>query len=196
MLQVVWRVEALALPPLLLPCPRCARTSSFTCTERSRVNANGGRLDVWLLYQCLACAETHKQRVLRRVRVADLSRELLESYQGDEPALVRRCAFAAGRGVEVVHRVVRPALPEAGTLLARIEQAEPCGARWDRLLARELAWPRSRSTREVERGNVRVNGAAELRRTVVDGDLLALSLSAPAGTALPEGVRDSSRAPR
>ncbi len=195
MLQVVWRVEALALPALALHCARCAHLSSFDCTERFRVNANGGLLDVWLLYRCHACAEVHKQRVLRRVRAATMPAERIESYQGDAPVLVRRCAFAAGRGAEVAHRVVRPALPEAGTLLARIEQAEPCGARWDRLLARELAWSRSRSAREAERGNVRVNGAAELRRTVADGDLLALALSAPAGTALPEGVRDSSRAP-
>ena len=180
MLQVVWRVEALALPPLLLTCARCARSSSFVCTERFRVNANGGRVDVWLLYQCLACAETHKQRVLRRVRVADLSRGLLESYQADEPALVRRWAFASGCGLEVSFRVERPPLPAHGLLRARIEQPEPCGARWDRLLAREIGWSRSQVARAAEQGGLRVNGGASLRRAVADGDDLEASLGAAA----------------
>lgn len=178
MLQVVWRVEALALPSLLLACARCARTSSFVCTERFRVNANGGRLDVWLLYRCPACDETHKQRVLRRVRVADLSRGVLESYQGDEPALARRCAFASGRGMEVPFRVERPPLPADGVLYARIEQPEPCAARWDRLLAREFGWSRARVARAAEQGSMRVNGGASLRGAVADGDVLEAALGA------------------
>ncbi len=175
MLETVWRVEALALPTLSLRCARCARISTFACTERFRVNANGGLLDVWLLYRCEACAEVHKQRVQRRVRPGAVPAALLASYQGAERALVRRCAFAAARGAEVAHRVVRPPLPEAGVLLARIEQPEPCGARWDRLLARELAVPRACIAREAERGNVRVNGGGDLRRELADGDSLALA---------------------
>ncbi len=178
MLQVIWRVETLALPTLLLACPRCARTSCFVCTERFRVNANGGRLDVWLLYRCPACAETHKQRVLRRVRVAELSRELLEGYQGDEPALVRRSAFASGRGAEVPFRVERPPLPADGLLCAQIEQPEPCGARWDRLLAGELGWSRSQIARAEEQGRLRVNCEASVRRVVAAGDCLEAVLGA------------------
>ena len=183
MLQVVWRVEALALPPLLLPCPRCARTSSFTCTERSRVNANGGRLDVWLLYQCLACAEVHKDRLVRRARVADFSRELLDAYQGDQAALVRRSAFASGRGrgLDVPFRVERPPLPANGLLCARIDQPELCGARWDRLLAGELGWSRTQVARAAEQGRVRVNGGRDVRRVVADRDSLEVALEAPCG---------------
>jgi hypothetical protein len=171
-LQVVWRVEALSLPALSLPCARCERVSAFRCTERFRVNANGGLLDVWLLYRCEACAEVHKERIHRRVRTDALAPALLDAYQGDSPAAVARCAFAAGRGAEVAYRVVRDALPACGALRARIEQPEPCGLRWDRLLARELGWSRSRLLREMERGSVRVNAGAELRRIVADGDVL------------------------
>jgi hypothetical protein len=174
-LPLVWRVEALALPALSLPCARCARTSRFECAERFRVNANGGLLDVWLLYRCVACAELHKQRVQRRVRTGALPRGLLAAYQGDARAEVRRCAFAAGGGAEVAYRVVREPLPAGGALRVRIAQREPCGVRWDRLLARELGWSRSRLAREAERGGVRVNGAAELASTVRDGDALWVS---------------------
>ena len=137
------------------------------------MNANGGLLDVWLLYRCEACDTVHKQRVLRRVPAAALPQELLAGYQGDSAALVRRCAFAAGGGGEVAYRVVRELLPACGAVVARIEQPEPCGVRWDRLLARELGWPRSRVAREAAAGHVRVNGAADLRRLVADGDVLS-----------------------
>jgi hypothetical protein len=176
-LQVVWRVEALALPTLSLPCARCARVSSFRCTERFRVNANGGLLDVWLLYRCEACAEVHKERIHRRVRPDGLAPALLDAYQGDSPAVVARCAFAVARGAEVAYRVVRGALPACGALAARIAQPEPCGVRWDRLLARELGWSRSRALREAGCGRVRVNAGAELRRVVADGDALELDLT-------------------
>jgi hypothetical protein len=169
---MVWRVEALALPPLSLPCARCARTSLFHCTEKFRVNANGGLLDVWLLYRCQECAEVHKARVQRRVPARSLSRELLASYQGDDAALVRACAFELARGAEAPCRVLRAPLPEAGGFVARIRQPEPCGLRWDRLLARELAWSRSRVLREAACGALRVNSASDVHRVVADGDTL------------------------
>jgi hypothetical protein len=174
-LQVVWRVEALALPALSLPCARCARSSSFHCTERFRVNANGGLLDVWLLYRCEACAEVHRERVERRVSASALAGGRLAGYQGDAIAQVRACAFAAGRGAEVAYRVARDALPESGALSVRIEQPEPCGVRWDRLLARELDASRSRLARAAERGSLRMNGSGDLRRAVRDGDVLELA---------------------
>ena len=170
MLHLVWRVEALALPALTLPCARCARVCAFHCTERFRVNANGGVLDVWLLYRCAACAEVHKERIQRRVRPDALPRGLLDAYLRDDPAELRRCAFARGGGAAVAWRVERAPLPGGCALRVRIEQPEPCGVRWDRLLASELAWSRARVEREVAAGRVRVNGAADLRRVVRDRD--------------------------
>lgn len=175
MLSCLWRVEALALPTLSFPCARCAQVSAFVCTERFRVNANGGLLDVWLLYRCPRCDGVHKHRVERRVRPSALARERLDGYQGDAPALVRACAFAAGNGAETPYRVVRPPLPVGAPLRAIVVQPEPCGARWDRLLAREFGWSRARIAREAERGALRVNGGPELRCAVGDGDALELA---------------------
>jgi hypothetical protein len=175
MLHVLWRVEALALPALSLRCARCARAARFVCTERFRVNANGNRLDVWLLYRCADCGESHKQRVERRAPASALPAGLLAAYQADSPALVRRCAFAAGGGAEVPARVVRDALPASGALRARIDQPEPCGLRWQRLLALELCASRARLARAAEGGALRVNGGCELGRVVRDGDQLELA---------------------
>ncbi|MBM4383087.1 MAG: hypothetical protein FJ091_06915 [Deltaproteobacteria bacterium] len=69
--------------------------------------------------------------------------------------------------------MARVPLPACGGFVARIEQPEPCAARWDRFVARELGWPRSRVEREAARGALRVNGAGDLRRVVADGDELS-----------------------
>jgi hypothetical protein len=175
MLHVLWRVEALELPALSRPCARCARAARFVCTERFRVNANGDRLDVWLLYRCADCGEPHRQRVLRRARERALPAGRLAAYRADESTLVRRCAFAAGGGAEVPARVVREALPASGALRARITQPEPCGLRWHRLLAKELGASRAQLARAVEAGSLCVNGGRELSRVVRDGDELALA---------------------
>lgn len=198
---IVWRVEALALPALSLPCARCARIAPFACSERFRVNANGGLLDVWLLYRCARCGqEVHKHRVERRVRPDALAPERLAGYQGDAPELVRRSAFAAANGAAVAYRVLRQPLPRVGLVRVRIEQPERCGVRWDRLLARELGWPRSRVTCAAQRGALRVNGSSSLRGIVADGDVLdaelETALNPPAGTAPPAAARSSPRAPR
>jgi len=169
----VWRVEALELPTLPAHCARCASPRRFVCTERFRVNANGGRLDVWLLYRCPVCETVLKQRVLRRAGVPEIPRADLEGYQADAPGLVRRVAFARGTPHPLAYRVTRPPLPN-GELRARIAQPEPCGVRWDRLLARELGWPRARVARAWSDGVLRVRGARSLSHAVTDGDELTV----------------------
>ncbi|MGH7287114.1 MAG: DUF1062 domain-containing protein [Myxococcota bacterium] len=173
MLEIaVWRVEALALPTPLEHCARCAQPRSFVCSERFRVNANGGRLDVWLLYRCPACEGVRKLRVLRRARVAEIARAELDGYQADAPRLVRRWAFANGTSAPLPYRVIRPPLPECGALSARIVQPEPCGVRWDRFLARELGWSRGRVARAFREGALSLHPGASLARAVSDGDEL------------------------
>jgi hypothetical protein len=58
---------------------------------------------------------------------------------------------------------------------AHIEQPLFCGVRWDRFLARELAWSRAQVARALRDGRARVWPAARPHRPVRDGDRLELS---------------------
>ena len=48
-------------------CAGCGRKEHFINTKRFRVNANGNRLDVWLIYQCEKCKHTLNLPIYERV---------------------------------------------------------------------------------------------------------------------------------
>lgn len=48
-------------------CAGCGGKERFINTKRFRVNANGNRLDVWLIYQCQKCKHTLNLSIYERV---------------------------------------------------------------------------------------------------------------------------------
>jgi hypothetical protein len=174
---VVWRVVALAAPAWVRTCTRCLESAAcFDPTERFRVNANAGRLDVWLLYACRACGATEKRRLLHRTPVAAIEPARLDGYHRNDAALAWSHAFELAVQGELPHRVERPPVPDGGTLVARIEQPHPCGARWDRLLARELGWSRTRVGVAWRGGAIAIEPARGLADRVADGQLVRVAI--------------------
>ena len=58
--------------PVIRNCPGCSKKSHFINTKRFRVNANGNRLDVWLIYQCEKCKHTYNLAIYERAKVSSL----------------------------------------------------------------------------------------------------------------------------
>ena len=168
----LWRVEVLATPAWLERCVRCDRPTAQESTGRFRVNSNGERHDLWLLYRCPLCGDTRKRRLAQRRRVGELPAGALAPYLHDDAAWARRHAFELAPHAPLPYRVLRPDLPE-GSLAACIAQPEPCGERWDRFLARELGWPRAQVVRAAESGRLRLAGGGSLARPVRDGQAFA-----------------------
>ena len=54
-------------------CPICGIKSSYANSNNFRVNANGNRIDVWLIYQCVKCKHTYNLAIHERVRKEDFS---------------------------------------------------------------------------------------------------------------------------
>ncbi len=48
-------------------CSGCSDKESFINTNRFRVNANGNKLDVWLIYQCKKCKHTLNIPIYERI---------------------------------------------------------------------------------------------------------------------------------
>ena len=166
---ILWRIEPLAPPPLERWCPRCGRQTCYQSSQRFRVNAQQGRLDVWLLYRCSGCDLTAKQRVLRRRPVAELEPGELAGYLCDDSELAWRRAFDVPLTASLPYRVVRPPVPGSGRLRVRVIQPYPCALRWDRLLAGELGWSRSRVRRAMRSGHLSIPGTRSLAAPVRHG---------------------------
>ena len=47
-------------------CSGCGTKTRYINTKRFRVNANGNKLDVWLIYQCEKCKHTFNLAIYER----------------------------------------------------------------------------------------------------------------------------------
>lgn len=60
---------------ILRGCPGCGCRTAYVSTGNFRVNANGRRIDIWLVYQCGKCRHTYNLAIYERVRPEDIPGE-------------------------------------------------------------------------------------------------------------------------
>lgn len=187
--RVRWTIIPRTAPQPWLDCSRCGEAKRFRSSDKIRLNANGKRLDAWLIYKCTGCGSTWNRPILERRPVRSIEPGLLLSLHGSEPTLTRRLAFdveglrrSAGRvdhfdDAEVITTVLSASTLPARQLEILCSVAEPVGLRVDRLLAQQLQLPRSRIARLAGAGDlVAFPAGSPLRRPVRDGMRLVLDL--------------------
>ena len=96
-LRVQWTIIPANAPEPWLNCNRCRSTTPFRTSGKIRVNANGKRLDAWLIYKCTSCDNTWNRPILERRHVSTIEPQLLASLQANDPELSRRLAFEKWR---------------------------------------------------------------------------------------------------
>jgi hypothetical protein len=92
-LRVQWTIIPGSAPELWLNCNRCRGTTRFRTSGKIRVNANGKRVDAWLIYKCTSCDNTWNRPVLERRHLSTIDPQLLASLQANDPDLSRQLAF-------------------------------------------------------------------------------------------------------
>lgn len=66
-------------------CSKCGRKTHFKNTKKFRVNANGNKLDVWLIYQCEKCKHTLNLAIYERQKVSSIpKKEYMRFLSNDE----------------------------------------------------------------------------------------------------------------
>jgi hypothetical protein len=167
-LAAVWRVVPLHTPRVSRACPRCGVATSFSSSDKFRVNASGRRLDVWLIYRCPRCQTAWNRTVASRVAPEDLGPRL-EAYHRNDLDTAWACAFDAALGggagprpdLAVAYRLERHG-EAVGAI--RLELPYPIRVRLHRLLAGELGV--SRTALAARR--------PDLPRWAADGQVIAL----------------------
>lgn len=61
-------------------CPKCGRKTYFKNTRKFRVNANGNKLDAWLIYQCEECKHTLNISIYERRKVSSIPKEEYQRF--------------------------------------------------------------------------------------------------------------------
>jgi hypothetical protein len=188
-LRVQWTIIPRTAPQPWLSCSRCGEARRFRSSDKIRVNANGKRVDAWLIYKCTGCGSTWNRPILERRPVRTIEPNFLMSLHASDPVLTRRLAFdieglrqSTGR-IEAFDDalVIKNVLWQSTMPTPRLEilcsVPEPVGLRVDRLLANELQLSRSRIQRLVKTGAILAfPQGSHLRRPVRDGMRLVVNL--------------------
>ncbi|MGE6783061.1 DUF1062 domain-containing protein [Ensifer adhaerens] len=190
-LTVQWTISPLTAPRPILACSRCGGHRPFVCSGKTRLNANGRRLDAWLIYRCAACDDTWNRPIFERRNVANVDANALASLQSNDPVWIRQMAFdieglrqCTDRIEEFVGCHVERRVMSGTTACTRLEiiLAAPGASslRVDRLLSTELAVSRARLTRLEAGGLLTLVPEARkgLQRPIRHGSRIVLDLSA------------------
>ncbi|WP_196813716.1 DUF1062 domain-containing protein [Mesorhizobium sp. L2C066B000] len=193
-LRIHWAIAPEIAPRPLINCNRCGTVKAYRCSDKFRVNANGKRIDVWLIYRCIDCDNSWNFGIFERCNRRDIEPALLAALESNDPALARRHAFdvvalrnRVGRVEEFPdvavhkHRLGGEGRP-AAALEIRLDREMPTSLRLDRLLAGELGISRSRLQALEEKRLLFVvsEGARALRKPARDGTIVRIDLSGEA----------------
>ncbi|MGB3248635.1 MAG: DUF1062 domain-containing protein [Tabrizicola sp.] len=155
MIRAQWRIEPITSPQPRRHCSTCGDSRRFRSSGKVRLNANGRKLDAWLIYKCESCDRTWNLPLLERAVVGGLDPATLQAMQQSAPDWVRRQEFDVARLARFCDRVegtseveiakrVQGVLPEDWSRIDLVVEAPfGLGQRLDRLLARELGLARS-----------------------------------------------------
>ena len=190
-LSVRWTIAPAIAPRPLINCNRCGGLRPYQCSGKFRVNANGKRIDVWLIYRCTACENSWNFGIFERRNRRDIEPALLQGLESNDPALARRHAFdvvalrgRAGRVEEFPDVAVRKQVlvgraEEATALELQLRVEMPTSLRLDRLLAGELGISRSRLQGWEERKRLKIDpdGARAMRKPLRDGLAIRIDLA-------------------
>lgn len=68
-------------------CAGCGRKTHFINTKKFRVNANGNKLDVWLIYQCETCWHTLNLSIYERQKASSIPKEEYDRFLSNDEEL-------------------------------------------------------------------------------------------------------------
>lgn len=61
-------------------CPKCGRKTHYRNTNKFRINANGNKLDVRLIYHCTECKHTLNIAIYERKKVSSIPKEEYQCF--------------------------------------------------------------------------------------------------------------------
>lgn len=68
-------------------CPKCGRKAHYINTKKFRINANGNKLDIWLIYQCAECKHTLNLAIYERRKASSIRKEEYQRFLDNDEQL-------------------------------------------------------------------------------------------------------------
>jgi hypothetical protein len=190
-LRVQWTIVPQKPPQPWLNCNRCRGLRLFESSGKVRVNAQGKRLDAWLVYNCIACKNSWNRPIFERRSVREVEAPLMNALLRNDPDYVRRLALdvedlrrrseriAEFPGVDVRKEALNRPTSPVDVLELRLVAPFPISLRLDRLLATELKLSRAHVEKLAASDVLRIStaGVRALRRHVKDQTIVQIATS-------------------
>lgn len=189
-LRVRWTITPKIAPQPWIACSGCGKLNAFRSSGKVRLNANGRKLDAWLIYKCLTCDKTWNRSIFERQNVRDIDPRILEALHSNDPQWIWAEAFnmqALRRKSQRVdefpeYDVAKAVVHEAAffeTIEIELQVALPINMRLDRLLATELKISRTRLQVLSDGGTIRMTSDENdvvMRRRIKTGVVISIKL--------------------
>ncbi|WP_234716836.1 DUF1062 domain-containing protein [Ensifer adhaerens] len=191
---VQWTIKPRIAPRPWLACNRCRTVRPFEPSGKTRLNANGRRLDAWLIYRCSDCDSTWNRPIFERRHIRDIDPATLHALQNNDGAWIEKVSFDldglrqnAGRieefaEVHVEKTILNPAAESSLRVEIVLGLAMKTSLRAERLLSMELGLSRRRIAMLEEEGRITTTplGKNTLRRSVKDQMRITIDLAGEA----------------
>lgn len=189
-LRVRWTITPKIAPQPWIACSGCGKLNAFRSSDKVRLNANGRKLDAWLIYKCLTCDKTWNRSIFERQNVLEIDPRILEALHSNDPQWIWAEAFnmqALRRKSQRVdefpeYDVAKTVVHEAAffkTIEIELQVALPVNMRLDRLLATELKISRTRLQVLSDGGTIRMTSDENdvvMRRRIKTGVVISIKL--------------------
>ncbi len=186
-----WKVKVKNTPTLKRKCTHCAE-NRFYCSDKFRVNAQKKKLDVWLIYRCVACDSTYNLTILSRTNPELIEKELFGKFSENDKDTAWKYAFSAETGrknkVELEYEKVDYEIvcdpvslsdiveAEDETITFRIQTPFEFGLKWPAVVRACLGVSAGFFRRMVETGAIFTPEGYSLKKhKVKDGDTVVIS---------------------
>lgn len=186
-MAVQWTLVPQFAPEPLLRCTKCGTVTAFRSSGKFRLNAQGKRLDAWLIYRCTKCDSRWNRPLFERRTVDDIDTYLLQALQSNDQVLAASWAFDVPQALPVrttAHRHIEKQIlwdggPPWSELRIRLAVPVATATRTDRLLAAELGLSRAQVQRLEGSGRLHFQGRGKrpLRKPVENGLRIVVELS-------------------
>lgn len=162
----LWRIAADTPPRPLRHCSTCGQSRPYQSSGKVRLNANGRRLDAWLIYKCSVCDRTWNLPLIERASVTTLSAADLAALQHSNPdwvrqresdltLLARHCDRIEPAADASIFKSVDSDWPAPWTVIhLQIVAKAATGQRLDRVLARGFGLSRAAIQQMEQAGGV------------------------------------------
>ncbi len=169
-LEIEYRLVPTQSFTVIRSCAGCGGKAPYKNTRKFRVNANGSKIDVWLIYQCGKCRHTFNLTIYERRKNTDIPAAEYQRFLDNDTQLAeeygREIALFQKNRAEIDHKsityeLIRLRHPTVGSICAHpiriaIQNPYSLKIRPEKLAAEILGRSASQVKKEIAKGTITI----------------------------------------